>query len=131
MERTTAAAANSINNKNKEYLTLRDIAPQWFERLNKILKENDDDDDNNEDIIHKLYSEINDYRRCIVGEAYGYDESYVIQGTERYCQECTKISGNFSYMLRRCNNDKLEDIIDKFTKHWNEKHREMLLLSKT
>jgi hypothetical protein len=125
MERTTAAA-NSVNNKNKEYLTIRDIAPQWFERLSKILKEND-----NEDIIHKLYSEINDYRRCIVGEAYGYDESYVIQGTERYCQECTNISGNFSYILRRCNNDKLEDIIDKFTKHWNEKHREMLLLSKT
>jgi hypothetical protein len=128
MERTTAAAAaaaaNSIDNND-----FRDIAPQWFERLNKILKENDHD---NEDIIHKLYSEINDYRRCIVGEAYGYDESYVIQGTERYCQECTRISGNFSYMLRRRrHNDKLEDIIDKFTKHWNEKHREILLLSKT
>src|SRR5919197_123749 len=123
-------SANSINNsnnnnKNKEYLTLRDIAPQWFERLNKILSENDNNDD--DDIAHRLYSEINDYKRCIVGEAYGYDQSYVIQRTKKNCHECTAISGNFSYTLRRYNKRKLEEIIDKFIKHWNEKHRELLL----
>jgi hypothetical protein len=114
---------NNNNNKNKEYLTLRDIAPQWFERLNKILSEND----NNDDIAHRLYSEINDYKRCIVGEAYGYDQSYVIQRTKRNCHECTAISGNFSYTLRRYNKRKLQEIIDKFIKHWNEKHGELLL----
>ena len=125
MEETTVSA-NSINNnnKNKEYLTLRDIAPQWFERLNKILNENDNNDD---DMVYRLYTEINDYKRCIVGEAYGYDQSYVIQGTKRNCHECTAISGNFSYTLRRYNNRKLKEIIDKFIKHWNEKHRELLL----
>lgn len=120
MEKITAAA-NSNNNKNKEYLTLRDITPQWFEQLNKILKEDD-----NEYIIYRLYSEINDYKRCIVGEAYGYDSSYVIQGTKRNCQKCTALSGNFSYVLRRYNNHKLEEIIDRFTKHWNEKHRDVI-----
>ncbi len=59
-------------------------------------------------------------------EAYGYDSSYVIQRTKRNCQECTAMSGNFSYVLRRFNNHKLEEIIDKFTKHWNE-NIEMLL----
>jgi hypothetical protein len=82
---------NSTNNKNKKYLALRDIIPQWFERINKILKDND-----SEDIIFSLYFEINDYKRWVIGEAYGYDESYVIEGTKRYCQECTAISGNFS-----------------------------------
>jgi hypothetical protein len=123
MEETTLAANSINNNKIKEYLTLRDIAPQWFERLNKIVNENGNDDD----IVYGLYSEINDYKRCIVGEAYGYDQSYAIQGTKRNCQECTAISGNFSYTLRRLNNHKLKEIIDKFIKHWNEKHKESLL----
>ncbi len=111
------AATNSTNDKSKEYLTLRDIAPQWFEILNKILNEN-----NVEDIIFGLYSEINDYKRCIVGEAYGYDSSYVIQGTKKNCQECVAMSGNFSYVLRLHNTAKLKETIQKFTRHWNEKH---------
>ena len=120
MEQTTLAANSINNNKLKEYLTLKDITPQWFERLNKIINENGND----EDIVYGLYSEINDYKRCIVGEAYGYDQSYAIQGTNRNCQECTAISGNFSYALRRYNNNhKLKEIIDKFIKHWNEKHK--------
>jgi hypothetical protein len=106
MEETTLAA-NSINNNNiKEYLTFRDIAPQWFERLNKIVNENGNDDD----IVYGSYSEINDYKRCIVGEAYGYDQFYAIQGTKRNCQECSAISGNFSYALRRHKNQKLKEI---------------------
>ena len=28
---------NSTNNKNKKYLALRDIIPQWFERINSSL----------------------------------------------------------------------------------------------
>ena len=116
MKRTTALAANSTNNNKKKYLTLREITPQWFERLNKISNENDGD------IVNELYSEINDYARCIVGEAYGYDSSYVIQGTKKYCQECVAMSGRLSYALRRYNKPKLEEIIDIFTKHLNEKH---------
>lgn len=86
MEGTTIASNSSnSNNKNKEYLMLRDIAPQWFERLNKILNEKENDNG----IVYELYSEINNYKSCIVGEAHGYDESYVIQGTKSNCQECT------------------------------------------
>jgi hypothetical protein len=120
MKRIRAVASNSTNNnnnnKNKEYLTLREITPQWFERLNKILNKND------EDIVNELYSEINDYARCIIGEAYGYNSSYVIQGSKKNCQECVAMSGIFSYALRRYNKLKLEQIIDKFTRHWNKKH---------
>ena len=82
MEGTTADVS-SINNKNTGHLSLRDITPQWFERLNKILNENDNEKG---DIVYRLYSEINDYKKCIVGEAYGYDQSYVTQGTKKSCQ---------------------------------------------
>jgi hypothetical protein len=68
----------------------------------------------------------NNYKKCIVGGAHGYHPSYVIQRTKRNCQECTVISGNFSYVLRRFNNHKLEEIIDRFTKHRNEKHRDSI-----
>jgi hypothetical protein len=70
MEQTTLAANSIHDNKFKEYLTLKDIVPQWFERLNTIINEN-----GNDDIVYGLYSEINDYKRCIIGEAYGYDQS--------------------------------------------------------
>lgn len=69
-------------------MTFRDITPQWFEWLNKTSKEEKDDDET----LFRLYFEINDYKRCIIGEAYGYDESYVIQGTKRYCQVCIALS---------------------------------------
>ena len=39
-----------------------------------------------------------------------------------YCHECVAMSGRLSYALRRYNKPKLEEIIDIFTKHWNEKH---------
>jgi hypothetical protein len=119
MEGIIDAANSTINNKNKEHLIFRDITPQWFEWLNKISKE---ENDNDEETLFRLYYEINDYKKCIIGEAYGYDESYIIQGTKRYCQECTALSGNFSYVLRRYNSHKLEEVIERFTKHWNEKH---------
>ena len=35
------ATANPTDNKNKGYLTLREITPEWFDRLNKILNVND------------------------------------------------------------------------------------------
>jgi hypothetical protein len=123
MKGTTTTASNSINNnhnnnKNKQYLTLKDIAPQWSETLRKILNANGND----RDIVNRLYSEINDYKKRVVGEEYGYDQSYVMQGTKKTCQECTTISGNFSYAIRRHNNIKPQQIIDKFTNHWNENH---------
>jgi hypothetical protein len=38
-----------------------------------------------------------------------------------------EIYDGFSYTIRRYNNYKFEEIIGKFIKHWNEKHKESLL----
>jgi hypothetical protein len=59
MEGTRAAAAaisTNKNSKNKAYLTLKEITPQWFERLNKILNENDEDIVN---IPHRMSKQLN------------------------------------------------------------------------
>jgi hypothetical protein len=42
-------------------------------------------------------------------------------------KEKVKISDGFSYTIRRYNNYKFEEIIGKFIKHWNEKHKESFL----
>jgi hypothetical protein len=47
-------------------LTLNPV-PQWFERLSKLLHENVDTDN----FLWNHYSEINSYKGCAVGEAYG------------------------------------------------------------
>ena len=57
------------------YLEFKDIVPQWFEKLDKLLHENDSEIVN--DILWKLYPEINSYDKCVLGEAYGYESSYI------------------------------------------------------
>jgi hypothetical protein len=57
------------------YLEFKDIVPQWFEKLDKLLHENDSEIV--DDILRKLYPEINSYDKCVLGEAYAYESSYI------------------------------------------------------
>lgn len=124
MEITIAPAKNLSNNRNQHLIGLKDISPQWFEKLHKILGE-DNKKENEDEIIHKLYPEINSYEKCMVGEAYGYDSSYVIEGAKKRCQQCVVLSGNFSYYLRLFDKQKIIETIDEFTKHWNKQHKDV------
>jgi hypothetical protein len=126
MEITLPSASNVSSNRNKHLIGFKDISPQWFERLSKILDE-DNKKENKDEIVHKLYPEINSYEKCVVGEAYGYDSSYVIEGTKKRCQQCVALSGNFSYYLRLFDKQKIIETIDEFTKHWNEQHRDVII----
>jgi hypothetical protein len=126
METAIPPTNNVSSNRNQQLIELKDISPKWFERLNKILGENNNKKENESDIIHKLYPEINSYEKCVVGEAYGYDSSYAIEGTKKRCQQCAALSGNFSYYLRLFDKQKIIETIDEFTKHWNEQHRDVI-----
>jgi hypothetical protein len=63
----------------------------------------------------------------VVGEAYGYDSSYVIEGAKKRCRQCVALSGSFSYYLRRFDKEKIIETTDEFTKHWNEQHRDIVI----
>jgi hypothetical protein len=39
------------------------------------------------------------------------------------CQMCVELSGNFSFQIRVIDKKKIEMTINKFTIHWNKKHR--------
>lgn len=103
------------------YLEFKDIVPQWFEKLDKLLYENDSNIV--DDILRKLYPEINSYHKCVLGEAYGYESSYIQSESKNLCQKCSNLSGNFSYYIRVYDKTKIAETIDNFTKHWNEKHK--------
>lgn len=69
-----------------------------------------------------MYSDISDYKKCIVGEAYGYSPSYVLYGTINHCMKCTGFSHDFAYAAKAYDSDKLIDTKQKLTEHWNELH---------
>ncbi len=67
---------------------------------------------------------------CIVGEAYGYDNGYIITRHHSYCGECEKF-GNFFYRMVVRNSQiithyALERMFEeekaKFVQHFNEAH---------
>jgi hypothetical protein len=109
---------------NARYLEFKDIVPQWFEKLGNLLHENDSEIV--DDILRKLYPEINSYHNCVLGEAYGFESSYFHSESNR-CQKCSNLSGNFSYYIRVYDKIKIAETIDNFTKHWNEKHMYSLM----
>ena len=106
----------SDGNNNKK-ITFEEIAPDWSKRLNKLTTA--------KGISYEkdtMYSDISDYKKCIVGEAYGYSPSYVLYGTINHCMKCTGFSHDFAYAAKAHDSDKLIDTKQKLTEHWNELH---------
>jgi hypothetical protein len=115
------------NNKydNKKDLTFREIAPRWFERLNKLRLMQGSSQEK-----ESIYSDINDYKMCIVGEAYRFNPSYVVYGSSDNCKQCIAFSRNFVYYVKESNFQKFKDIEQEFTKHWNNAHTSIILTTK-
>jgi hypothetical protein len=103
------------NVQDKELLTLDAISPIWAKKLeeSKLLP-----------LLSlrrlKLYLELRDASKCVVGEAYGFSSSYVYD-----CKSCSKISWKFMFYFMIHSYSKLEDTKKEFVKHWGEKHRYM------
>ena len=106
-------SASDGSNNNK--ITFEEIAPDWSKRLNKLTTA--------KGISYEkdtMYSDISDYKKCIVGEAYGYSPSYVLYGTINHCMKCTGFSNDFAYAAKAYDSDKLIDTKQKLTEHWNK-----------
>jgi len=105
------------SNYKKITLTFEEIAPDWSERLNKLTTAKGVSYENN-----SIDSDINDYEKCVVGEAYGHRPSYVIYGTPDYCARCSGLSHDFVHAAKVNDSNKLMDAKQKLTEHWNEVH---------
>lgn len=62
-------------------------------------------------------SDIVSRENCIVGEAYGRSASYWDS-----CEECTDFSRRFPFYFKERAYDKLENGVQRFVQHWNDKH---------
>jgi hypothetical protein len=104
--------ANDNGIQNQELLTLNTISPIWAKKLDESklfplfsLRR------------LRLYLELKDTSKCVVGEAYGFSSSYVF-----YCNMCSKISWKFMFYFMIHSYSKLEGTKKQFAKHWHEKH---------
>ena len=120
MQVKTYLIDNEIQNQER-LLTLDAISPIWAKKLeeSKVLP-----------ILSlerlRLYLELKDTSKCVVGEAYGFSSSYVYS-----CKSCSRIGWKFMFYFMICSYSKLEATKKEFVRHWSEKHHYSFLEEST
>jgi hypothetical protein len=111
---------STLDDDNDKKITFEDIAPRWSKRLAMLtvvkgsLYEKE-----------SIFSDIIDYKTCIVGEAYRFSPSYAIYGSVNHCMKCTALSREFAYAAKLSDLNKLTDARQQLTEHWNEAHSDI------
>ena len=111
MQVKTYLSDNEIQNQEK-LLTLDAISPIWAKRLEQS---------NLLPLLSlerlRLYFELRDTSKCVVGEAHGFSSSYMYS-----CKPCAKIGWKFMFYFMIHSYSKLESTKNEFVRHWSEKH---------
>jgi hypothetical protein len=111
---------STLDDDNDKKITFEDIAPRWSKRLAMLtvvkgsLYEKE-----------SIFSDIIDYKTCIVGEAYRFSPSYALYGSVNHCMKCTTLSRVFAYGAKLSDLNKLTDARQQLTEHWNEAHSDI------
>ena len=105
---------------NDKKITFEDIAPRWSKRLAMLMVVKGSFYEK-----ESIFSDIIDYKTCIVGEAYGFSPSYALYGSDNHCMTCTSLSREFAYAAKMSDLNKLTDTKQKLTEHWNEAHSDI------
>jgi hypothetical protein len=111
---------STLDDDNDKKITFEDIAPSWSKRLAilTVVKGSFYEKES-------IFSDIIDYKTCIVGEAYGFSPSYALYGTVNHCMNCTALSSEFAYVAKLSDLNKLTDARQQLTEHWNEAHSDI------
>jgi hypothetical protein len=107
--------------RQDQYLTLKEVCPTWFERLNRGLAKKDRD------------TMAHDSKYCLVGEAWGFTgrhAGYYIAPLIPFigCWTCLKYGNKMGNIARRkpaainLHSTDFEPTITEFLTHWNERH---------
>lgn len=67
----------------------------------------------------RLYLELKDTSKCVVGEAYGFSSAYTSS-----CKRCCKIGWKFMFYFMICSYSKLDEAKEEFVEHWSEMHHD-------
>ena len=110
--------------RQDQYLTLQDVCPTWFERLNRGLAKKERD------------TMARDSKYCLVGEAWGFTgrhAGYYIAPLIPLigCWTCVKYGNKMGKAARRkpaainLHSADFEPTITEFLIHWNERHADI------
>jgi hypothetical protein len=110
--------------RQDQYLTLQDVCPTWFERLNRGLAKKERD------------TMARDSKYCLVGEAWGFTgrhAGYYIAPLIPLigCWTCVKYGNKMGKDARRkpaainLRSADFEPTINEFLIHWNERHADI------
>jgi hypothetical protein len=112
------------NRTKDQYLTLQDVCPVWFKRLNRGLAKDEKD------------TMARDSKYCLVGEAWGFTGRHAgfyiaplipLIG----CWTCVKYGNKMGKTARnkplsiKLHSTDFEPTIAEFMTHWNERHAEI------
>ena len=110
--------------RQDQYLTLEEVCPTWFEKLNRGLAKKDRD------------TMAHDSKYCLVGEAWGFTgrhAGYYIAPLIPLigCWTCIKYGNKMGNIVRRkpaainLHSTDFEPTLTEFLTHWNERHADI------
>lgn len=100
--------------KVRKIITFRDISPRWAKYIHQPKTQRMGFYDKNKSL------DLSDFKCCIVGEAYGFNDKYAEHGKDS-CDSCYSQAVDFANFLME-GPSKRESMIDNFTNHWNLCH---------
>jgi len=100
----------------KKELTIHEISPAWARILPMVPKTERQEFYKNNQRLN-----ISDCKYCVVGEAYGFSDSYSKAEGKDFCYDCYACAINFGYALM-LNPSEREGLTNTFVDHWNESH---------
>jgi hypothetical protein len=106
---------STLDDNNDKKITFEDMALRWSKRLAMLTVVKGSFYEK-----ESIFSDIIDYKTCIVGEAYRFSPSYALYGSVNHCMKCTALSREFAYAAKLSDLNKLTDAKQQLTEHWNE-----------
>ena len=95
---------STLDDDSDKKITFEDIAPSWSKRLAMLTVVKGSFYEK-----ESIFSDIIDYKTCIVGEAYRFSPSYALYGSVNHCMKCNALSREFAYAAKLSDLNKLTD----------------------
>jgi hypothetical protein len=102
--------------QRRQKLSIQEISPEWAILLARLPQTEE-----HQYYIRGQKLDISDCKYCVVGEAYGFDDSYQDFNSGTHCHACYYYSVDFGHALTDSPEIR-ELMIDDFVDHWNTKH---------
>ena len=95
---------------------LEKIAPLWYQRL---VNEDPPSLIRIKSVNGKLM-DLQNPRCCVVGEAYGFDDGYILDDQKTKCADCMEIGYDFHEYVY--NKKSVPQVAKRLVDHWREEH---------